>query len=372
VGSPGGALLNAVEGDVTADGEDAIVRIDVPGGSIVTKQGGRAGISVRRGKPTQVTAEQGEVEVKGGKGNRTLLAAGQSTSLDRGSDVDVEDFSGSRTDFSLAGGESAVVHDPGAPTGVRIVFSKLCPGEGEVEFSGSARKKGARSRGTGSALIMAGPGANRYKIRCVDDDGAGDVRAQGVISVARDSGAAQLPRKAPQNMIDADGRRYTVMYQNLLPQLTVGWPTAPAGKAFILHVEPERGQARTVDAKTASVKFPSGQLGEGTYSFWFETRDDATHRSPKTTLRIDFDNAAPAAHIQEPPAGAPISGSVTVAGVALEGASVSVSGVDLPLDAQYRFRDTAMPNPGESAIAIRIAHPKHGVHYYLRKQKGEP
>ena len=199
------------------------------------------------------------------------------------------------------------MHDPGAPTGVRIAFANLCPGEGEVEFSGSARKKGARSRGTGSALIVAGPGANRYKIRCVDDNGAGDVRAQGVISVARDSGAAQLPRKAPHNTIDADGRRYTVMYQNLLPQLTVGWPTAPTGRSFILHVEPERGQSRTVDAKTASVKFPSGQLGEGTYSLWFETRDDVAHSSPKTTLRIDFDNAAPAAHIQEPPAGAAVS-----------------------------------------------------------------
>ena len=59
-----------------------------------------------------------------------------------------------------------------------------------------------------------------------------------------------------------------------------------------------------------------------------------------------------------------------MAGVALEGASVSVSGVDLPLDAQYRFRDTASPKP-EMPSRIRISHPKHGVHYYLRKQKGE-
>jgi hypothetical protein len=371
VGSPGGALLDAVDGDVTVDGEDAVVRIEVPGGSIVARQGARADVSVRRGKPTEVTAQKGEVEVRGRAG-RTLLAAGQSTSVDRGGDIEVEDFSATRVDFSITGGESAVVHDPSAPTGVRIGFGNLCPGEGEVEFTGPARKKGARSRGTGAALIVAGAGVSRYKVRCVDDNGAGDVRAQGVISVARDSGAAQLPRKAPHNIIDADGRRYTVLYQNLLPQLTVEWPTAPVGKSFILHVEPERGQARSVDAATANVKFPPGQLGEGTYTFWFETRDDAVHRSPKTTLRIDFDNAAPAAHIQEPPAGAPIAGSVVVAGVALEGASVSVSGVDLTLDAQYRFRDTVSPKPGESSLAIRIAHPKHGVHYYIRKQKGEP
>ncbi len=269
--------------------------------------------------------------------------------------------------------ESAIVHDPNAPTGVRILFPGVCSGEGEVEFTGSARKKGARSRGSGGAPILVGPGVNRYKVRCVEDDVTGDVKAQGAISVARDSGAAQLPRKAPLNMIDADGRRYTVLYQNLLPQIAVTWPNAPQGKTFILHVEPEKGQARTVDAKTANVKFPSGSLGEGTYAFWFEIPDDSTHRSPKTTLRIAFDNAAPAAHIQEPAAGAPISGTVTVAGVALEGASVSVSGVDLSLDNQFRFRDQASAKAGESSLAIRIVHPKHGVHYYLRRlQKGEP
>jgi hypothetical protein len=371
VGAPGGALLNAVDGDVTVDGDDAVVRIDVPGGSIVARKGARGDVSVRRSRPTEVKSEQGEVEVRG-KNSRSVLTAGQSTTLDRGGDVEVEDLSSARVDFTMPAGESAVVHDPSAPTDVRISFGDMCPGEGEVEFSGSARKKGARSRGKGSATIVVGPGANRYRVRCVDDDAAGDVKAQGSIAVMRDSGAAQLPRKAPQNLIDADGRRYTVLYQNILPQLTVTWPSAPAGKTFIVHVEPERGEARSVDASTASVKFASGQLGEGTYSFWFETRDDAAHRSPKTTLRIDFDNAAPAAHIQEPPAGAPIGGSVTVAGVALEGASVTVSGVDVSLDSQFRFRDQASVRPGESSIAIRISHPKHGIHYYLRRQKGEP
>jgi hypothetical protein len=32
----------------------------------------------------------------------------------------------------------------------------------------------------------------------------------------------------------------------------------------------------------------------------------------------------------------------------------------------------ASPKPGEASLAIRIAHPKHGVHYYLRRQKAEP
>jgi hypothetical protein len=90
-------------------------------------------------------------------------------------------------------------------------------------------------------------------------------------------------------------------------------------------------------------------------------------------LKIDFDNAAPAANIQQPPAGTAVSGTTTVAGVAVDGAKVSVSGVELPLDAQFRFRDEGSAKPGETSLAIRISHPKHGVHYYLRRlQKGEP
>jgi hypothetical protein len=44
-----------------------------------------------------------------------------------------------------------------------------------------------------------------------------------------------------------------------------------------------------------------------------------------------------------------------------------VSGVNVPLDSQFRFRGEVGPRDGEAALAIRIAHPKHGVHYYLRR-----
>jgi len=369
VGAPGGSLLDVIEGEETLDASSAAVRIDVPGGSIVARQGSRAGVFARRGKPTDVTAEQGEVEVRS-KNGRVLLASGQSTSLGQGGELESENVTPSRIDFSIAAGESPVVHDPSAPTAVRIQFPGLCAGLGEVEVS-AGRKKGARARGAGSASVLAGPGANRYRVRCVEDNGTSDVRAQGVISVAKDSGTAHLPRQAPHNTIDADGRRYTVLYQNILPQLTVNWPSAPPGKTFVLYVEPEHGATRATNTNMASVQFPSGQFVEGTYSFWFEIPGDP-HRSPKTTLRIDFDNAAPAAQIQEPSAGAPISGVVKVAGIATEGATVSVGGVDLALDAQFRFRDEVSASPGEASLAIRIALPKHGVHYYLRRvQKAE-
>jgi hypothetical protein len=373
VGTDTGALLDTEEGDVAVDASAAVVRIAVPGGVIMARRGAKAAVSVRRGRPTDVASLRGEVEVESKKA-RALLAAGQSTKLARGGEIETEDVTVTNADFSIQAGESPVVHDPHAPTAVRILFSNLCQGEGEIEFMGSAtRRKWAHARGTGSAVMLAGPGKNRYRVKCIDDDGVGDTKVEGAIAIAKDSGTAQLPRRAPHNTIDADGRKYTVLYQNLLPQLTVEWSTAPTAESFILHVEPEHGDPRLVDARTASIKFPSGRLAEGVYGLWFEIPGDLSHRSPKTTLRIDFDNAAPAANIQEPPAGTPVSGTTTVAGVAQDGAKVSVSGVELPLDAQFRFRDEGSAKPGESSLAIRIAHPKHGVHYYLRRlQKGEP
>src|SRR5258706_1198190 len=357
VGTDGGALLNAAEGDVSIDADETLVRIEVPGGAIIAKKGAKAGVSVRRGRPTEVASQRGEVEVEG-KNSHARLVAGQTTRLARNGEIEVEDAPATTPDFSIAAGESPVVHDPSAPTGVRVVFANLCQGEGEVEFTGAAtRGKWAHTRGTGSAVMLGGPGKNRYRVRCLDESGVSDVKAEGTIAIVKDSGAAQLPRRALHNTIDADGRRYTVLYQNLLPQLTVEWPTAPTGKSFVLHVEPDHGDPHTVDTRTASVKFPSGKLTEGTYSLWFEIPDDPGHRSPKTTLRIDFDNAAPAANIQEPAAGIPLSGSVTVAGVAVEGAKVSVNGADLPLDAQFRFRDQASAKAGESSLPIRISHP---------------
>jgi hypothetical protein len=372
VGTGEGALLSAVDGQVTLDASGTSVRVDVPGGSIVARGSGaggsRASISVRKGTGAEVAAERGEVEVRG-KNDRVVLSTGQSTTLGQRGDLPTaEAVAPARADFSIVAGESPVVHDPGGPTAIRIMFDGVCPGSGEVELSGAAaRGRRARSKGAGSAVVALGPGVSRYRVRCVDESGGTGNAKTGVIRVAKDSGAARLPRAAPHNLIDADGRRYTVLYQNLLPELTVGWPRAPSASGFTLHVEPERGAPRAVSAAAASVKFSSGQLGEGTYRFWFDVAGDPQQRSPQTTLKIDFDNAAPAAQIQEPAVGSPIEGSVTVSGIATEGNSVSVSGSEIPLDGQFRFRGEASPRPGEGALAIRIAHPKHGVHYYLRR-----
>jgi hypothetical protein len=46
---------------------------------------------------------------------------------------------------------------------------------------------------------------------------------------------------------------------------------------------------------------------------------------------------------------------------------VSVSGVALPLDGQSRFSgDLPGPPADHRVLAVRIAHPTHGNHYFIR------
>jgi hypothetical protein len=182
--------------------------------------------------------------------------------------------------------------------------------------------------------------------------------------VARDSGVQPLPRGAPRTTVDADGRRYTVLYQNLLPELTFRWPRPPAAGGYVLRVEGGR-QPVEQRATQPSASFPSGRFDEGTYRFTWATADNA-RRSQPTTLTIDFDNAAPAAYVRQPAPGAAISGTVHVEGAALDGASVSAGGHALSMDGQHRFNGDVAVGGEDACLAIRIAHPQRGVHYYLR------
>ncbi|HYU26764.1 MAG TPA: hypothetical protein VEO74_16240, partial [Thermoanaerobaculia bacterium] len=144
IGGPGGPLLTTVEGQAAVDASPESVRIDVPGGSIVVRAGARADVSVRRGGAAEVSSDHGEVEIRGRK-DRTVLASGQSTTLARDGTLDVVDTQPARADFSITAGESPIVHDPSAPTAVRVQLQGVCDGPAEVEVTGSAArsKKGS-------------------------------------------------------------------------------------------------------------------------------------------------------------------------------------------------------------------------------------
>ncbi len=267
-----------------------------------------------------------------------------------------------RVDFVAAAGDSFVVHDPKPPTA--IAFTKGgCP-TGAILTLGAS--KGGRET-VGGARVSAefGSGSHRYVVSCLEANGAkGADLAQGTISVVADAGLRRLARTAPLTNVDTDGRRYTVLYQTLLPKISVRWPNAPQAGSYVLSVRSPQG-SRTLTTKSASHLFAAGALAEGEHVLAFEGDGK---RSKPTNLAIRFDNAAPTASLSSPADGSFGPGaSVLVAGSALPGWSVSAGGRELTQDAQNRFSEQVSAPSGERALVIRFSQPGRGVHYYLRR-----
>jgi hypothetical protein len=372
VGHDGGALVEAKTGRVMIVSPSAGARVDVPGGSIVLAVGGggnaQAQVSLDRGN-AHVVSNTGQLELRGRAGV-AVLTPGQSGTLD-GAGVAVADVKEpSAADVTVPGGESPVVHSPRGAAAVRIRFDGVCAGDALVDVgAGQATRTMFVSGALSAVVVPLAIGLHRYRVRCVDAGVPGEAKQAGTIQLLRDSGAAPLPRSAPHDFIDADGRKYSVLYQNVLPQITVRWPHPP-DQPCSLHLERGAGKVETIHAPSGTAVLPAGAVEEGSYRLWFDADADGATRSPDTTLKIAFDNAAPAAEVQQPVDGQAVEGTVHVAGIALEGASVSVNGVAVQMDPEFRFRGDVPAPAGDRSIAIRIAHPLRGVHYYLRTLGG--
>ena len=247
---------------------------------------------------------------------------------------------------------------------MRLRLDDVCHGEAIVELGGHGHHR-ERLEGSHAVVVRLKPGARPYRVRCASDGSRAAPRVSGVLSLRRDTGYVPLARRAPANVIDADGRRYTVLYQTRLPQLTLAWPAAPTGH-LELHVESPAGE-RVVDGASPQRPLPAGTVQEGTYTFWYRAADGK--QSPKTTVSVRFDNAAPTAQFFRTAhggsQGAP--GAIAVDGVTVEGAKVSVGGQPLAVDGHGRFRIAAAPLDGDDAVAVRLEHPRTGIHYYVRR-----
>ncbi len=282
-------------------------------------------------------------------------------------------------DILLAPGETATVHSERSPTLVRLRLPADC------------NPASASLRGLPRAVLLDSPpsfatrltpGTYRYRIVC-----AGRDASRGTLVLRDDPAVAPLPRKPPQNQLDADGRRYTVLYQNLLPVFSLSWSRVPAGEVgpFALHVQPEDGRERRLNADRPTITLPNGTLAEGQHTWWWTSARGT--RSPTTTVTVRFDNAATAAEIQLPrplasagrasaaqaskgPAQDAVA-SIRVAGTTLPGSLVTVGEQAVPLDVHARFRAYVPPPPPDArALTIRIQHRRSGVHYYLRRLSG--
>lgn len=260
-------------------------------------------------------------------------------------------------DIWAAPGESLIVHDPHPPTVIGFSGTR-CPGITVLEIGAKKRE----TVGSGKVTAALPAGAQRYRLRC---DLESAPFAEGTITVLSDSGSRRLASAAPVNRIDADGRRYTILYQSLPPKVSVRWPNPPSAGPFALFVRSQGKGQRQFSAAAPSYSLPAGTLSEGTHELWFSAGSEV---SRKTTVVVQFDNAAPTASISSPAERAfALGATVTAAGMALPGWSVTVAGRELAQDGQQRFSGEVSAPVDGSALAIRFAHPQRGVHFYLRR-----
>ncbi len=357
IGAIDGPIVGAKTGTTRVSARDAEVAVSVPGGVIVIRTGGDAGIEISR-RDTIARVERGEVTLDGEKTDATARA-GETGVIAKDGTASVRDVVPTSVDVALPTGESAIIHDPTRKVAVQIDLAGACTGGGVLELADARGSfRAPRRIGGDKAAFFAGAGVTRYRVRC---DGGGAVKT-GSVRVAGDTGAAAVVRTAPVNLIETDGRRYNVTYQNRLPAITVSWNEATG--ASKLHVISNSGPERTFDGSGAH-KLASGTLTEGSHILWITT---GARSSARTTVKIGFDNAAPTAQITAPPARAPWTDDVAVTGVTVEGWSVAVDGKPADRDGSGRFR-AEVATAGKNAFAVRLAHPQHGVHYYLRRRK---
>ena len=387
----GEVTIDAAEGPLELETDLGTVRVEAHGRAQLAKTGDALRLQVTIGA-AEIERDGRRLELRVGdaveitaKGALNLLPAGQAPASPAASATVTEDGPAGvasaanpsalavpstsfkpgleRVDISIAAGESIIIHDPRPPTAVGVLAGDRCSGSAllSVDLNQGRREERVGEKRIGVALAS---GAHRYVVRCLGEGGAqGDKIAQGTISVVADAGLRRLATTAPLTNVDADGRRYTVLYQSLQPRIAIQWPNAPPASSYVLTVSSPRG-TKTVTASTPHYFFASGSLAEGQHTFSFQA---GGRRSRETTVVIRFDNAAPAASIASPADGSFAPGSsVLVSGTAQPGSVVSVGGETLQQDAQNRF-STAVNAPSDQALAIRFIQPQRGVHYYLRR-----
>jgi hypothetical protein len=354
------ALLELKRGTalMDADGTDVVMR--VPEGSL--RAHGEAGgtlatvlVGPRDGK---LTVAQGRVTATLG-GVTGTVAAGGDRSWKHGGGSAMQPGPSYHNMLARAG-ESFVVHAPEAPVAVGFDIGK-CPGEGVLELLGARQQ----ARGTGSANLLFSAGIRGYTLRCIGPRGPGNIVARGSVHVLVDPGTRKLPTRAPTSHVEADGRSYTIYYQNQLPDVAVRWPNPPSEAHYQVVLD---GAPTSIDAPEHL--FVSGMLRDGTHTLSFQA---GPRRSRTTTVIVRFDNAAPKASLGAPANRGFTPGDVvTVEGVVLPGWRVALPGGSVESGAGDRFSGQVQTSKERPDIAVRLSHPRLGTHYYLRRAAGSP
>jgi hypothetical protein len=383
VGTRGGRRARLAPGSrARLTQSDGSVHLVVEVGAALIEEDGQKSVGAPNGQPVDLgaLAPAGPVGVPTPPGSARDAGVAAAPNGDAGAGPVVDLPGGSiefekqlaAADFALPADEEATVHDPAPPSAVRLSFTHLCEGVAQVEVRHGRSR--TRVQGDGSVVVALTAGVHDVQVRCVGAKGPDSKpRAHGTVRVVRDEGRRQVRTSAPRNTVEADGRSYRLLYQNRKPTIAFTWPQAPEATGYSLALEDGEGHTRRIHASGAKplVTLGSGQIAEGHYRFWFaaDGLPEASARSPQTRLELDFDNAAPVAGLDEPASPAAWRGAdVLVAGSATEGASVSIGGVPLPVDGDFRFSGRVAVPAGGRAVAVRIAQRDRGIHYFLRRR----
>jgi phage baseplate assembly protein gpV len=352
----GTSLVKLSAGTLAIEAKEADAIANVPGGRVVTTKGGAATATVDKAGATTVDAHRGETSVETAKGTEKL-AEGESITISAKGEVERAAPPPKRTVAAMTAGESPVFHDGAAPTPIRVAFPG-CAGPGTVEVAKdrSFKRVIARSSGDGAANVLVPLGSFSYRVRC---SGKG---ATGTIRVVKDTGRTPLPKAAAKTTVEMDGREYTILYQNLLPEVTLSWRTAPKKASYAFVVKPQSGAEKRFQSPAAKLTLKPGELREGTYTAWVEPAGGV--RSEPGKIIIEFDNAAASASIDDV---ATNLEKTHVKGTVIEGSTVTVNGTPVQLDRHRRFETDLAPAEGEDGVAVRIANTKAGIHYYVMR-----
>jgi hypothetical protein len=363
----GAPLITTDRGTLQVLARSRDVHLAVPGGFIVARAAvGGSECEVR------IDARSGELRVKrgevlwksGGREQRVLpgvplqftvpeRAPAQSESGDQQPPPHIS--------LAVRAGESFVVHAAELPVAVGVQVEQACTGDALVELNG-----GLRWRAAGSVGVWLNEAARNYSVRCLDaEQRAGPVAARGGARVLRDAGTRELPPTPPTSVVDADGRSYTIYYQNQRPDIRVRWPSAPTAGPFQLAVD-----ARVLTSKAPEYTFASGDLGDGSHKLTFSASE---RRSRTTNIDVRFDNTASTASLSAPADRSFTPGAdVGIEGVALPTWKVSVDGGTIQKDNDGRFHGRIVTTESQPDFAVRLSHPRLGNHYYVRRASPTP
>ncbi|HEX4417167.1 MAG TPA: hypothetical protein VH165_04665 [Kofleriaceae bacterium] len=357
----------AIELGIAEAKATAPAAIGLPGGTVALAGSPRGPSQARidsNPRDTKVTMMRGGSKLAGAPGAELGMSRGESALLTRTGAIRIIEAIPSYFDFRVVAGESLTIHDPRPPTSVQLQFDGKCAEGGIIEIDRDNRFRTAKvSSGRDFANVLIPGGSFAYRLRCTTNGTEAAAVASGRITALRDDGRRPLPKNQGVNDIDADGRNYRISYQSAIPNVAVHIKNP--GTSHRLHLA-SAGKEQTFDSSASVITVPGAQLHEGTYTYWIDR--DGLKQEKVSTLAIDFDQTAPQVYIESPINGQPWAGDIDVRGAVLPGWSAQVDAVAIPVDKQRRFA-AKVGAPGGAALAIRLAHPQRGVHYYLRRQK---